>query len=187
MKPQPTPVALSIQQKKISEIREDLTPVDVLQPLGFKTITFEQLSPELREALEKAKPSWQGNPLLQRGEIDRGSLILSNDEGSVIYFMKKKGNGKFLVTRAERTSNRKHFDLHPIEYPCTVAKIIRKAAFFDIKHFQRPEDFPYEQKNDTRDLLDVFRTKVMELKQSALIDSIKLIFEMYNLKPDVMM
>lgn len=32
------------------------------------------------------------------------------------------------------------------------------------------------------DLLDTFRTKVIELKQSALIDSIKLIFQMYNLE-----
>lgn len=74
---------------------ENIRISDVLGKLGFQEISFEDLEPELQEALNRAvNIRWLGHPLKTNGDHVRKEVIFKHPKDQIFYFFGKNGSIK---------------------------------------------------------------------------------------------
>jgi hypothetical protein len=77
-----------------TKLKKDFSPEEIMVELGFKKIKFSELEKGLQKALKKKDAfRWHGYPVDFGGKVDaRHHTIMSNEDGSVLYFFHNKSN-----------------------------------------------------------------------------------------------
>ena len=85
---------------------------DVLGKLGFQEIDFEDMEPELQEALKRAvNIRWLGHPLRTDGDRVRKQIIFRHPTDQIFYFFGKNGSIKtYKWSRLSRNNGAYHVE-----------------------------------------------------------------------------
>ena len=122
-----------------NQFRHLVTPVEVLEQLGFQRVDFPKgLDPELLEKIKK-KRDWYGCPLTLHGGIKRDIIIMQNSSKSVMYFLCRNGRPGLYEWSSLRKSEKGEFEVHEMGPSSNIKGIIGNVGFLEIMGNKNPD------------------------------------------------
>lgn len=132
-----------------TRIQKGLTPTDILGKLGFSKVGFTEFDSGLQEALRKLRQDWYGKPFNRlTGELAADSVILKNQDESVIYFFRNGGGDCYAWSRVEKKGDGYYVDQY--NHDSSIGEVIGGIAFYEIKHAKSPKAHPRYSGSDIK-------------------------------------
>ena len=120
------------------EIKEGVTPTEVLGKLDFKEVPFETLDPKLQEGVKQH--NFWGHPL--KGA---DNTLLQNADGTIIYSINLV-RGNYDLSRI--TKSETGYRIHKAEKGINIASFITTVSYYEIGHKYDAKHHPFYQGED---------------------------------------